>query len=162
MSQYRIEIKWAIIYAAVVMAWFLGERIAGLHGRYIALQGDISLLLLIPIIVVYSFANMDKKRRFYKGEMTYLQGFLSGLRLTVCILIITPFTQLISSYLISPDFFNRMIDFSVKTGNLTPGQARRQFSYGNFVFTNLLAEIITGVPISAFVPIWTKSARERI
>lgn len=162
MSQYRFEIKWSVIYAVVVMLWFLGERIAGLHGRYISRQGDIALLLFFPIILIYFLANIDKKRNFYNGEMTYLQGFLSGLRLTIGILILTPVIQLISSYVISPGFFNTMIDYSVATGSLTPKQAAWQFSYGNFVFTNLLAEIITGVPIAAFVPIWTKSAKERI
>lgn len=162
MPQYRIEIKWSVIYAVAVMLWFLGERIAGLHGRYISRQEDIALFLFLPVIIIYFLANIDKRRNFYKGEMTYLQGFLSGLRLTVCILILTPLTQFISSYVISPGFFSNMIEYSVSTGSLTPKQADWQFSYGNFLFTNILSEIITGVPIAAFVPIWTKSAKERI
>jgi hypothetical protein len=162
MSQYRIEIKWAIINAVVSMLWFLGERIAGFHGKYLSEQANISLLLFFPIIIIYFLGCIDKKRNFYKGDMTYLQGFLFGLRLTVYILILTPFTQFISSYVISPDFFNRMIDYSVQAGSLTMDQAKRQFSYGNFLFISILSEIITGVPIAAFVPIWTKSAKERI
>lgn len=160
MKQFRIEIKWAIIHAGVMLLWVSAERLTGLHTKHIDLQQNISILILLPVILIYVLANLDKRKQVYGGDMTYVQGFMCGIGLTVCILILTPVVQFISSYLISPHFFENLITYSVDRGIYTRDQAARQFTFTNFVFTNMIFQMITGVVFSAFVPIWTKSSKE--
>lgn len=161
MKQYRVEIKWALIFAVVSLLWVLGEKALGLHGKYIEMQQNTSLLFLVPVIIIYFLAAYDKKKKIYHGEMTYLQGLGCGLVLTVFILILTPLIQFLANYVISPDYFNNLISFSVKKGIFTKEQAVRQFSYGNFLFTSLMEKTITGGVFAAFAPIWAKSPGER-
>lgn len=160
MSQYRIEIKWAIIHAIILLIWVLIEQLSGLRDTNLELQQNISILILVPTIIIYVLTILDKKRHFYKGEMSFVQGFLCGIALTVCIMILTPVVQFISSYLISPHYFENLISFTVKKGEVTREMAEKQFTYGNFLFTNLVFEMITGVVFAAFIPLWTKSAKE--
>lgn len=162
MSKYRIEIKWAIIYTIVMLLWTLGERLAGLHDKYIASQENYSLLVFVPIILIYLFENLDKRNNYYKGNMTYLQGFFTGIWLTACILLLTPIIQLASTYVISPHLFENLITYSVQSGKLPQQDAEKYFTYGNFVFINIVFEMITGVAISAFITIWTRNNKEEL
>lgn len=160
MKKYRIEIKWAIIHAVIVLLWTAVERLSGLHDQYLEVQQNIAILLLIPTILVYVLAMLDKRKNVYEGSMSYVQGFLCGLGLTVGILALTPFVQFIASYIISPYYFDNLIAYSVSTGNASQEQAASRFTYPSFVFTNLVFQMITGVVFAAFIALGTKSDKK--
>lgn len=162
MKQYRTEIKWALIFAVVSLTWVLAERLIGLHDKYLDIQQNTALLFFIPMIVIYFLSVYEKKRKFYHGDMTYLQGLGSGLFLTVGILTLTPFIQFISNYIISPDYFKNVISFVVRNGTQTREEAETYFTFGHFLFTNMMEKTITGAVFAAFAPIVAKSPKENI
>lgn len=156
-QQYKTEIKWAVYYSIFLLLWTTAERIAGLHDHHIALQQNLSILLLIPAVIFYVLQLIDKRKSFFDGNMSYVQGFFSGIIFTVCIMILAPFVQFISYYIISPHYFANLIKYSVSNNLYTKDQAAQQFNYGNFLFINEVFQMITGVVFAAFVALFLKN-----
>ena len=61
MTNFKIEIKWALIFAAMTLGWMLMERLVGLHSTHIDKHLLYSNLIAIPAITVYVFALLDKR-----------------------------------------------------------------------------------------------------
>jgi hypothetical protein len=157
MKKIRIEFKWALIFTAVSLAWMLLERIAGLHSTHIALHAVYTNFFAIVAIAVYVFALLDKRRNYYSGKMTYSQGFISGLIITFIVTLLTPLTQYITATLVTPDYFNNAIDYSVSQGNLTREAAEQYFSLNNYIIQSVIFAPIMGIITSAIVAIFTKT-----
>lgn len=115
------------------------------------------MLVLIPSIIIYVFAIKDKKKNFYSGTLSYKQGFLSGLILTLFVVLLSPINQLITSYIITPDYFANVIRLTVKTGMFTQEQAEAQFNNKNYIIATIIGGIVTGITFSAIISIFTKS-----
>jgi CDP-diglyceride synthetase len=110
MNKYKIEFKWAIIYCVMVLLWMTLEVILGLHGEHIDLHMVTTMFFLIPMILLYIYALLDKKKNYYSGNMNYTQGFVTGIIITVIITLLSPLTQYITSEFITPDFFTNAIE----------------------------------------------------
>ncbi|MFA7361707.1 MAG: DUF4199 family protein, partial [Candidatus Kapaibacterium sp.] len=78
MKKISIEIKWALIFAAMTLVWLVLEKLAGFHSANIDKHHIVTNFIAIPAITVYVFAFLDKRKKYYGGSMTYLQGFLCG------------------------------------------------------------------------------------
>ncbi|MEZ4690567.1 MAG: DUF4199 domain-containing protein [Ignavibacteria bacterium] len=46
--------------------------------------------------------------------MTYKEGFVTGFYITIIIAVLSPISQFIATEIISPDYFNNVIRYSVK------------------------------------------------
>jgi ascorbate-specific PTS system EIIC-type component UlaA len=119
MGKFRVEIKWALIFVMMMLIWMVMERITGLHDIHIDKHAIFTNLIAIPAIAIYVFALLDKRKTDYNGYMTYKQGFISGIIITLIVTILSPLTQYLTSNLISPDYFANMIEFAVKEGAMT-------------------------------------------
>lgn len=64
MKNIKIEIKWAIIFSIMVLAWMVLEKISGLHGKYIDYHIYLTNLFAVPAICVMVLALKDKKKEF--------------------------------------------------------------------------------------------------
>lgn len=157
MKKIKIELKWAVIFAAVSLAWMFLERLAGLHSTHIARHAVYTNFFAIAAIAVYVFALLDKRRNHYSGKMSYSQGFISGLIVTLFVTLLTPVTQYLTATLITPDFFNNAIDYSVSQGKLTREAAEHYFSLKNYMVQSVIFAPIMGIITSAIVAIFTKS-----
>ncbi len=157
MKNRKIEFKWALISAAMYLLWMLLEKLAGLHDKYLEQQQFITALILIPSFVIYILALSDKKRNAYSGSITYKQRFLSGCFLSLFIVVLSPVNQLITHYLITPDYFENLIRYTIQKGAMTKTQALQQFNIGNYIITSIVAGLITGVVFSAIVSFFIKS-----
>lgn len=93
MKTRTIEIKWAIIFSVVGLLWMLLEKLTGLHSTHIDKHMYLTNLFAIPAIIMMVLALKDKKHNFYKGQMSYKQGFISGLIISVFIALLSPLTQ---------------------------------------------------------------------
>lgn len=93
MKKYRIEIKWALLFSVMGLAWMLLEKVSGLHDRYLDYQLYLTNIFAIPAIWLFVLAFKDKKNNFYNGRMSYLQGVKTGLIMTVLIAMLSPLTQ---------------------------------------------------------------------
>ncbi len=154
-----IEIKWALIFVGVSLFWMLIEKWTGLHSTNIDKHSTYTNLMSIPAVFVYVLALLEKKKNFYEGIITYKQSFISGLIITLIVTIISPFTQIITSLVITPEFFPNIIEYSVKTGALTKEAAEQYFSLSNYIIMGLIGAPIMGVLTTAIVSIFVKSSK---
>ena len=59
------------------------------------------------------FALRDKRDNFYQGRMTYKQGLITGLFITLFVTILSPLTQYITSVFITPHYFTNVVNYAV-------------------------------------------------
>lgn len=157
MKKNKIEIKWAFISTAMFLLWMTLEKLTGLHDKYLEQQQIVTMLILIPSAIIYVLALLDKKKNYFSGSMTYKQSFMSGLMLTLLIVVLSPVSQLITSYIITPNYFTNVIEHTVKKGMFTQEQAEQQFNIKNYLITSAAGGLVTGIVFSAIISLFTKS-----
>jgi hypothetical protein len=146
MKNITIEIKWAIFFAMMTLAWMFLEKITGLHSTYIDYHLYLTNLFAIPAIWMMVLALKDKKKNFYHGQISYNQGLLSGIVLSVFIALISPLTQWVISNVITPEYFPNVIKRSVEIGYFaTTEEAEAQFNYPNYAKQSVIGALIMGI-----------------
>jgi hypothetical protein len=133
------------------------ERLLGLHDEHIEMHAWATNLILFPAVLVYVLALHEKKRIAYGGAMTYKQGFLAGVGITAVVTLLTPLSQLITSLVITPDYFSNMIAYSVSHGMLTQTEAEEYFSLSNYLVQSTVFAPVAGVVTSAIVAVFVRS-----
>lgn len=156
MNNLTIEIKWAIVFVIMTLAWMVLERIAGLHDEHLDKHVIYTNFIAIPAIAIYVFALLDKRRNFYGGKMTYKQGFITGLFITLFVAIISPLTQYITSVIITPQYFPNVIDYAVSEGKMTREAAEEEFNLKSYIIQGLIGASIMGVITTAVVATFTR------
>lgn len=161
LKKYGIEIKWAFIFLAMTLAWMLLEKLSGLHDKYIDYHLYLTNLYAIPAVWVYVLALKDKKRQFYGGQMSYKQGFISGLIITAIVAVFSPLSQWIISYGITPEYFPNVIRRSVELGYYkTPAEAEANFNFENYAKQSTIAALVMGLVTSAIVAFFVKTKQK--
>lgn len=158
METYRTEIKWGVIFTVIMLAWMLFERLMGWHGEHIDQHATMTLIFAVIAIAVYVFALLEKRSKDYSGVMTWKQGFVAGFYITVVIVILSPLAQLITHFLISPGFFENMIDYASETGQMTRSEAESYFSLGSYMIQSAGGALAMGIITSAIVALFTKKS----
>ncbi len=156
MKKFLIEIQWTILFFIVSLLWMLGERLAGLHDKNIEHHVIISNLFAIVAVVIYVLALLDKRKNFYKGKINWIQGFISGLILSFGITLLTPLSQYLTIAIISPHFFDHMIDYSVEMGKMTLEEAEATFNMQSYLIQSTVFAPIAGILTSAIVAFFIK------
>jgi len=159
MGKYKIEMKWAFIFVAMSLIWMLLEKITGLHDQHIRVHSTFSNFIAIPAIATYVFALLDKRNSFYSGQMSYIQGLVCGLIITLIVTILSPLTQIITSKIITPEFFTNAINYTVSSGSLTKEAAEEYFSLKNYIIQGLIGAPIMGIFTSAIVAIFVRKTK---
>ena len=158
MKKISIELKWAIVYSAMGLLWMVLEKLSGLHDKYIDYHMYLTGIFILPAIVVIVYSLKDKKNSYYSGIMSYRQGLISGIILSVMIAAISPMTQWITSYIISPEFFPNAIKRSVEIGYYTSTEmAEANFNYKNYAIQGAIGSLIMVIVISAIAMLFLKS-----
>ena len=158
MSKIKIEIKWAIIFSIVGLLWMVLEKICGLHSTYIDYQFYLTNLFAIPAIWMMVLALKEKKEKFYNGKITYKQGLISGIILSLLIALMSPITQWITTYIITPEYFPNVIKRSVEICYYkTTAEAQANFNYKNYAIQGAIATLIMGIITTAIVMIFLRA-----
>lgn len=161
-KNYKIEIKWAFIFIGSLLLWMVLERIAGLHDTHIDKHQYITMLYSIIAVLLYYFALRDKRNNFYDGEMTYKQGFMAGLIITLIVTVFSPLTQWIVSYVITPDYFSNVIEYSLESGyHQSLADAEAQFNYKNYALQSTIGAFVMGVITTAIIAFFTKKFKKK-
>jgi hypothetical protein len=130
----------------------------GLHSTYIDYHLYLTNLFAIPAIIVMVLALKDKKKTFYAGQMTYQQGWISGTVLSVFIALISPLSQWITSYIITPEFFSNVIKRSLELGYYkTTAAAAANFNYKNYAIQGVIGALIMGMLTSTIAMIFIRT-----
>lgn len=161
MSTIKIEIKWAILFSIMGLVWMLLEKLSGLHSQYIDYHLYLTNLFAIPAILFMVLALSEKKKVFYFGKITYLQGLKSGIILSLIIALISPLSQWITSFIISPEYFPNVIKRSVELGYYkTTAEAAANFNYPNYAVQGAIASFVMGMVTTAIAMIFIRSKQK--
>lgn len=158
LKQISIEIKWAVIFIIMTLLWMLLERLVGLHDIYIDKHPIFTNIIAIPAIAVYVLALRNKRKSYYNGKMTYMQGFISGLIITFIVTVLSPVTQIITSYVITPHYFSNVINYSVTNGLMNQEAAEAYFNIKSYIIQGLMGASIMGTITAAIVAIFARKA----
>jgi hypothetical protein len=157
MKNIKIEIKWALIFVLMMLAWMVLEKSLGYHDEKIADHPTMTNFVAIPSIAIYVFALLDKRKNFYHGLMNYKQGFIAGLIITVIVAILSPLSQYIISEFITPDYFANVINYSVDQGRMTQLDAEAYFNLKSYMIQSAIGALVMGLLTSAIVAFVVKS-----
>ena len=158
MKKFRVEVKWGILFFLSGLAWMALEKYLGWHDRLIEQHATYTLLYAPLAIFIYVVALWEKKRKTYSGRMTFLQGLLSGMVITLVVVLLTPLSQYISHSLISPDYFSNVIQLTVNSGKMTLLEAEEYFNLMNYITQSLLFATVMGLLTTAVVMIFLRSS----
>ena len=156
MKKIGIEIKWGILFTVIALLWMIGEKAAGLHDENIDKHYIVTNFFAIIAIAVYVVAILDKRKNYYDGKMTYKQGFITGLFVTLVVAILTPLSQYITNAVITPDYFDNMIAYTVESGKMTQEAAEANFNMKSYIIQSSIFAPVVGVITSAIVAIFTR------
>jgi hypothetical protein len=158
MKSIGLEIKWAFIFIGMSLLWMLLEKLLGLHSTHIDKHMYLTNLFAIPAILLYVLALKDKKKNYYQGQMTYKQGFISGLIISIIVMVFAPLTQWITSTVITPEYFPNVIAHSLETGYFTSREeAEAYFNLKNYMVQSTIWSLIMGVVTTAVVALFVRT-----
>jgi hypothetical protein len=155
MKKIAIELKWGIIFFAIVLLWTVFEKSIGLHDERIARHQILTNFFAIPAIIVYVLALLDK-RKWLGGTMTWSQGFLSGLVIAVIVSLLSPIGQYLTHVYLSPEYFPNVIAYTVEQGKLSQEQAEAYFNLMSYIKQAMIGAIMMGAITAAIVAIFTR------
>jgi len=152
----KLEFKWAFVFSIASLVWMLLEKELGWHDTYITDHYWLTLLFTPLALILYVQALKEKRRRFYGGRMTWLQGFYSGLKLTFFIALFSPAVQYITHNYISPEYFPNIIAYSVENNKMTLAETEAYFTLKTYIIQSALGVLIAGTITTAVVALFLK------
>ena len=159
MKNFSIELKWAINFSIATLLWMILEKSVGLHDKNIEHYLLYSSFFGIVAIVLYFFAMLDKKKNYFKGNMTWREGFTSGIILSFIIALLCPLVQYVIFTYITPHFFENFIALAVSKKSSTPEQAAAYFNLKSYVLQSIFGALSMGVITSALVALIIKTKK---
>ena len=156
MKNYQIEIKWGVIFFASSLLWMYLEKLMGWHDVLIAKHAIYTNFFGLIAIAVYLFAIHDKRKNFFHGKMSWKQGFISGVILTIVIALLSPIGQLVTHYLISPEYFENAIEHTVTINAMEREDAEAYFSLNSYIVQSIAGALMMGVVTAAIAALILK------
>lgn len=157
MKKFAIEIKWAIVFAIASLLWMEVEKITGLHDVHIDKHLIYSNLFAIVAIAIYIFALVDKKKHFFHGNMSWPQGFVSGVIISFIITLLSPLLQYLTFTYITPDFFANSIQNAVENSGMPLEKAESYFNLKSYIIQATFGGLSMGIITSAVVALFVKT-----
>ncbi len=156
MKKIFIEFKWAIIITITLLSWILLEKTLGWHQEHIADHWWFTLLFSPFAIFMYVLEMREKRRRVYNGTITWLQGFVSGVILSVFVALLSPVAQYITHNFITPEYFNNVIEYSVTNDVITREQTNDYFNINGYMWQAAIGAFCFGTITAAVVAIFVR------
>lgn len=158
MKKYQIEIKWAFIFVIMTLLWMLLEESLGWHDELIEWHPYLTMIYMIPATLVYVIGLIDKRDNALGGKMTWKQGFVSGLIISIIVAIFSPLSMWITFEYITPNYFENAINYSVSTNEYTLEAAQGYFNYNSYVLQSALGAIFMGIVTSSIVAAFVRKS----
>jgi len=103
-------------------------------------------------------ALKDKKNVFYGGQMSYKQGLVSGIVLSIFIAFLSPLTQWITSTIITPEYFPNVIAHAVETGYFqSVEEAQAYFNLENYIVQSTIGALVMGIITTAIAMLFIRT-----
>lgn len=159
MKKFSIEIKWGIIFSVISLLWMFLEKGLGWHDENIAQHAIYTNLFAIVAVTLYILALLDKRKNFYNGKMTWSQGFISGIIISIVVAIFSPLAQYVTHEFITPDYFNNAIEYSVDSGAMTRAGAEEYFNLTSYIIQSFFFALVVGVVTSAIIAFFVRTEK---
>lgn len=156
MKKRLIEIKWGLIFVIMMLLWMYFEKMMGWHDEKIADHATYTNFVAIPAILVYVFALLEKRKKHYNNVMSWKQGFVSGMIITAVVVILTPFSQMVTHDLISPEYFENVSAYAVNQGQMTQQEANAYFNLQSYLWQSAVFALVIGAVTSALVAVFVR------
>ncbi len=156
MKKYGTEIKWGVIFAISTLVWMYFEKGMGWHDELIAQQLIYTNLFALVAIVIFVLALKEKRKKDFGGKMSWKQGFISGIIISIVVALLTPLTQYIGNTWIAPNLFPNLINYMVETGKMTEEGAKNYFNLKSYMVQGSFGALTMGVVTSAIVALFLK------
>lgn len=150
------ELRWAVLFAIMMIAWMAMEKVTGLHGPRIEQHAVYTNFVAIPAILIYVFALINKRQRDLGGYMTYVQGLRTGIIITMLYAPMSVGVVYLSTQVISPEFFPNVTAYVIKTNAMKPEAAATYFQLNNYMISAFLGSLIMGAITSAIVALFVR------
>ncbi|WP_350286633.1 DUF4199 domain-containing protein [uncultured Croceitalea sp.] len=156
MKKFATEIKWGIIFTVTALAWVFLEKALGWHDTQIEKHAIYTNFFGVIAIVVFVFALLEKRSKDLGGKMTWVQGFVSGIIVSVVVAVLSPLSQYITHEFISPDYFQNAINNAVENVGMTQENAEAWFNFNSYVIQASFGALAMGVVTSAIVALFVR------
>lgn len=157
MKKFATEIKWAIIFTITALVWMVLEKALGWHDVLIEKHALYTNFFALVAIAVFVFALINKRNTDLSGKMTWKQGFVSGIIISVVVALLTPLSQYITHEFISPDYFKNAIAHAVDSGATSKENAETFFNFNSYTKIAAFGGLSMGVVTSAVVAFFVKT-----
>ncbi len=162
MKKFAIEIKWALIYSIAMLVWMFIEKMSGLHDQYIDRQLLLTNAFGIIGLLIYFLAIKEKRDKYFRGEMLWVQGFLSGVYLAVFIAILTPVVNYIIYELISPEYFANMIRYYSQADAKFNASSGMFFTLKSYIIQSSMSGLSMGIIASALIALVLRNKKQNL
>ena len=163
MKNYSIEVKWTLRFILLVLAWSIGEKFIGLHDQHIDQYALYTNLFALPAFLFYYLGLKEKKKYVYNNNMTWTQGFVSGVVLSFFIIILMPVAQFVIYKSITPHFFETIIEYKTKspllTRHITIKDAQSYFNLKSYIIQSIFNSLSLGIPTGAIVSLFLRTKK---
>jgi len=156
MKKFAIEIKWGIIFTIATLLWTVLEKILGWHDVKIDKHPIYTNFFALIAIVIFVFALLAKRKNDFKGKITWFQGFLSGVIISLIVAVLAPLTQYISYEFISPDYFKNAIEYAVENKKMSLKNAETYFSFKSYLIQSSFGALGMGGVTSAIISLFIR------
>ncbi|MEO8446199.1 MAG: DUF4199 domain-containing protein [bacterium] len=152
----KTEIKFAVIFVIISFIWNIIEFVAGLHSTYISIHPYfVTPFFLILTTAIYTLA-LREKRKELNGKITFGKAIMTGVILTLFIIILNPAFQYIFAQFINPDFYSAFIRNDSATGKMSREEAEEYYNFSNFVLRGSLYRFIMGLVATLIIYLFMK------
>ena len=150
------ELKWGLIFITAIILWMVIEKATGLHAEHIQYHAVFSNFFAIVAIIIFIFALRDIRQSQPRQKVTWLTLFLSGVKISVVIALLSPPTQFLIHSVISPEFFPNMREYATASGMMSETRANEYFSLVAYMFQSAIFAFGMGVVTSAIIAFFLK------
>ena len=150
MQKYTTELKWAIIFTVATLLWMVFEKSMGWHGEAIADHPKYTNLFIFVPVIIYALGMVEHRKKL-GGLMTWKQGFMFGMRVTVIVVLLAPLAQWLIHTFITPDYFQNAINYAVENNLAPKEQLEAYFNLQSYIVQSVLMGLVTGAFTSAVV-----------
>lgn len=157
MKDFRIELRWAILFSFVTMLWMFAEYHLGWHDKHIANQlGYHFIMVFLIYLIMYYNAVKSKRKNYYDGAITWKQALVSGGTISVLVAILSPMTEFFIYHYISPEYFQNMIAYQTAAEHMSLESAENFFNMKSFIVQGIFTSLSMGFFVSLIVAFLAK------
>ena len=153
------ELKYALIFAVMQLAWLELEFVSGLQTLHKDIHQVVSVLVAIPTAVIMVIGIQAKKKKL-GGTISFQQSFRTGVYISIIGALFSPLTMLIFDKLINPDFFTDFQNYVIGKGMMNVEQAKEYFNLKNYMIQSALGAMVMGTVSTGIIAAVIKMKNE--